>query len=769
MELFHGRPMVFIGGAAIAAALCGWYFDGCIKLVLAAAVLSAFVLCALLRIFGKLSRRHTVTLLLGFAAAFCVLLRAYAYFDLQYLSSESLCDSEHDIYMTVEERMTSGAVGTRYRVKIESIDGEAPARTTRAWLECAYSAAYRPGNRLFLRTAPVKFEKTALYDGERAALAAGVTMRLYTEDDCTVVSDRTADGVYASLSRFSSRLAFRLSDGVGGDEGALAAAMLLGRRDGLSDAVSRDFSRAGLSHLLALSGLHLSIVAGGVGWILSRLRLPRLIKTPLLTLFLLIYLALTGFPVSAVRAAIMLITLLAAYFSGADSDGVSSVFLAALLILIVSPEAIIDAGFMLSFAATFGITVFLPAFVKKRREEKPAHGKIAARARKLGSSALSLLITGLAANCFTLPVIWRMFGGISLAAPLSNMLITPLSGFFLAVSAIFIPLAGIPFFGNAAAFAVRMTARVMLTACARISELHGAVISLEYSFVPHIVIPAAAIMLILLTAKLRRPAVCLLPAAAAAAAFAVCFFASGAADPAGNIKMSLYSSKSGDTVALTSCGGTVLIDVGSGAYSALRPALDAAGAAGATETEALVLTHYQKRHISAVKRLIGREKVRRIWLPYPTDSQDTEIMAQIFDAAGRAGVGCSVYTPGEPLTCFGDVTITVAPARMLARSAQPIISFAVDAGERGGSLLYIGASAWDAEDFTLSGSPDTVIFGSRGPAIKTELKLPLPAGVRETVFTSVDAAYAAARILPDGNADKKIKLTLCPVLWKNDG
>ena len=108
-------------------------------------------------------------------------------------------------------------------------------------------------------------------------------------------------------------------------------------------------------------------------------------------------------------------------------------------------------------------------------------------------------------------------------------------------------------------------------------------------------------------------------------------------------------------------------------------------------------------------------------------------------------------------------------AHLLARSAQPIISFAVDAGERGGSLLYIGASAWDAEDFTLSGSPDTVIFGSHGPAIKTELKLPLPAGVRETVFTSVDAAYAAARILPDGNAGKKIKFTLCPVLWENDG
>ena len=97
MELFHGRPMVFIGSAAIAAALCGWYFDGCTKLILAATVLSAFVLCALLRIFGKFSRRHTVTLLLGFAAAFCVLLRAYAYFDVQYLGSESLCDSEHDI------------------------------------------------------------------------------------------------------------------------------------------------------------------------------------------------------------------------------------------------------------------------------------------------------------------------------------------------------------------------------------------------------------------------------------------------------------------------------------------------------------------------------------------------------------------------------------------------------------------------------------------------------------------------------------------------
>lgn len=70
------------------------------------------------------------------------------------------------------------------------------------------------------------------------------------------------------------------------------------------------FRVPGVSHLLALSGLHLSAVAGAVGWLLTKLRLPKLAKTPLMSVFLLLYLAVVGFPLSAVRAAIMLFAVL---------------------------------------------------------------------------------------------------------------------------------------------------------------------------------------------------------------------------------------------------------------------------------------------------------------------------------------------------------------------------------------------------------------------------------------------------------------------------
>lgn len=769
VELLKGRPMAYAGIAALTAAAIGWYFNGTVKLCLAAAALVSLAVWSILRIARVASGRIASRGILASAAALLVLLGAFRFYDIKYLGAQELCGSEHEFAVRILGRR-DGGYGSGFDIRITEADGT--AMSVRARLTVEGTADFRAGNTVRLRCTPVPFEKTPSYDGERAALADGILLELTADEDVAYVMTDTSEagGLLGFFSRLGSDLSFRLREAVGGDEGALAAAMLLGDRSGLPDAAARDFSRAGVSHLLALSGLHLSAVAGAVGWLLTKLRLPKLAKTPLMSVFLLLYLAVVGFPLSAVRAAIMLFAVFAAYYSGADGDGVSSVFLASAIILTVSPAAVADIGFMLSFSATLGITVFLPAYNRRKAKVSRDAGHMRRLISSTFGKAGALLLTGLAANCFTAIIIWRVFGSISLAAPLTNLFLTPLAGPLLALSAAALLLDGIPFFGSASALGARLAARVILRSCERVSDIHGAVLPLGLEFTPYILASAAVLTLVLLIIKLNHPAVCFVPAAAAVAAFAVCFAASGTFDRTGSVSVGCVSRGGNEAIYVSSCGGCAVIDVGSGSYGVLHDAVSAAKAAGATETEALVLTHYHQRHTASVARLCGREKVRRVWLPYPQNSEEAGIMSRIYEAAAAAGAECSVYMPGEALVCFGDVAIASSGPAALGRSTHPVIRLTVDAGERGGRTEYIGASAWEVPSCSGAADADTVIYGAHGPKIKSLCAVPVSDRTGEIVFCSHDAAYAAV-----GGAGKAMlehteatKFTLMPELWKND-
>ncbi len=773
MELFKGRPMAVIGGATLACAVMGWYLAGWAKLLVASAVCLVLILAVVLRSRRRIDGRLFTTAALACLISVCVLLHAYFYFDRDYLGLSRLCGEEHEFTALVVKRTDSGGFAGRFEVEVEAIDGE--PTDIKAWLFCEYPAPYQSGYRLCFRTSPVPFEKIALYDGERSALAQGVMLELPLEDadNCLVLSDGELPGLRGAMQRLRSRLAFILSEGVGGEEGALAAAMLLGERDGISDAAERDLSRAGVSHLLALSGLHLSVIVGAVGWILSGIRLPKPLRSLLLATFVLFYLALTGFLLSTVRSAVMLTMVWCAYYSGADSDGVSSVFLAATLILSVSPAAIVDAGFVLSFASALGITVFLPAY-RKWSEKKLSALKyggnggsaVALRLRAAGRlrSVGTLLLMGLSANCFTIIIVWSVFGFVPLAAPLTNLLLTPLAGPLLALSAIYLPLDGIPLLGSAVAAAIRFIADIILYSCAWVSDLRGAVISLEQDFTPYILLSAALLMLIMLSVKLKHKLVFLLPPLAAATAFAVCLGISGVYGGKNEVRVACFTNGRSDALALCSGIGAVIVDISDGSYSVLNSAVCAANAQGAVEIEALVLTHYHQRHTASVSRLFDREKVRRVWMPYPGSSKDAGIMARIYEAAERAGVECTLYRPGEAMICFGQAAVVSSGSVGIDRSTHPVLRITVDTG--GEKVEYIGSSAWEAAMCAGKVDGGTVIFGAHGPVVKSASSIELGDGVSELVFCSEAAAYAAAKELPERCG--KTRLTLCPELWRND-
>ncbi|MBR5767984.1 MAG: ComEC/Rec2 family competence protein, partial [Clostridia bacterium] len=155
---------------------------------------------------------------------------------------------------------------------------------------------------------------------------------IYYEIECeSLVTGETEPTLYDRVSSFSARLSARLAVLCGRDEGGLASALFLGKKDALPDSVKRDFSRLGISHLLAVSGLHLTMIvffAEKISAAVFRKRFTPLFVSIGVAAF---YAVLTGLHYSVIRAAIMLTAALTAKYAGRRADPPTSLAVAAAL------------------------------------------------------------------------------------------------------------------------------------------------------------------------------------------------------------------------------------------------------------------------------------------------------------------------------------------------------------------------------------------------------------------------------------------------------
>ncbi|MBR2280134.1 MAG: ComEC/Rec2 family competence protein [Ruminococcus sp.] len=163
------------------------------------------------------------------------------------------------------------------------------------------------------------------------------------------------------------KLTYSISVLIPGYEGELCNAVTLGDRHELSQNVYSDFRSTGLSYLIAISGLHMSLVAGFVFFITRTLRnrhKSRIIRGIIIILVVLLYIAVTGFSFSAVRSGIMLIVVYSGYCFSLKSDTVNNLGIAALILTVFNPYSVGDVGMLMSFASTAGIVFVYPVFGK---------------------------------------------------------------------------------------------------------------------------------------------------------------------------------------------------------------------------------------------------------------------------------------------------------------------------------------------------------------------------------------------------------------------
>lgn len=196
------------------------------------------------------------------------------------------------------------------------------------------------------------------------------------------------------------------------NEASIISTMLLGMKEELSQDTKKLYQMSGISHLLAISGLHVSILGLGLFNFLKKVSNKIKTSAGISIIVLILYCLLTGGSISTVRATIMLCLMLLSYFFTERYDVFAAIFSAAFIILLLNPYQLFDVGFLLSFSAVLGIVLITPIL-----EE---------RYNQFNKKILSLLFVTLSASLCTYPVIAYFFYQLSFYGVIVNLIVVPI-------------------------------------------------------------------------------------------------------------------------------------------------------------------------------------------------------------------------------------------------------------------------------------------------------------------------------------------------------
>lgn len=284
------------------------------------------------------------------------------------------------------------------------------------------------------------------------------------------------------LLRTRSNLTLQIRSLLKGDPGGLAAALVTGDRSGITPETREHFARSGVAHVLAISGLHLSLIAGIFFFLIRRILslVPSLaLHFPLKKIAALVawistlfYLILCNFAVPASRAFVMISLFFAGVLLDRLAVSMRSVAFAASVILLIKPEALIHPSFQLSFAAVTALIAFY-----EKSSTSPLIPLLQRRYKsKLLAYCVGLVVSSLIATIATTPYIASFFHSITLQSITGNMVAVPMLG-FLIMPLLVLFLLSLPFGGSTLiAKALAFCLEVLQSYISWVSSLRGAAI-----------------------------------------------------------------------------------------------------------------------------------------------------------------------------------------------------------------------------------------------------------------------------------------------------
>ncbi|MDL2334950.1 MAG: ComEC/Rec2 family competence protein, partial [Chloroflexota bacterium] len=427
----------------------------------------------------------------------------------------------------------------------------------------------------------------------------------------------------AALEGFRRQIAALIATALPEPQAGLATAMAIGLRDLVPRDVAADFRASGLSHVVAISGWHITLIGAVVSGALGGLTRRR--RSVVVLMVIAAYAILAGASPSVLRAAVMAGVVLVARESGRRGGAQAALALTVLALLLVDPATITDAGFQLSATATAGLL----AWASRLRDWLAAHLPRAAPAWLLETLGVSL-----AAQAATLPLTLLDFERVSLVAPLANLLIAPLVAPSMLLTVIALIAGALITMGVPALLFAPLTFACSLGIGAMVEIAHfcAALPFATLDVPPPLNYVAAATTAVVVLAVARRKPKPAAPkpeaakakpqspvgspyrriGAAGSVSLCVLLVLVGGSKPDGRLHVTMLDVGQGDAILLQGpSGGRMLIDTGPDPDRLLM-LLDQRIPTWDRRLDVVVLTHPHEDHVAGLALLLTRYKIAQV-------------------------------------------------------------------------------------------------------------------------------------------------------------
>lgn len=290
------------------------------------------------------------------------------------------------------------------------------------------------------------------------------------QEGITKIAENQGNWLMTKIQFLKNKLIDKIKTTLPEQTAGICIGLLLGDKSDISEEIQNNFKQSSLSHMLAISGAHVSYLLLGITTFLDKLKIHKRWSKIIVILFLLFFMALVEFTPSVTRACIMCILSLMADILFQKSDVYHNLAISTFFILLFNPYAILDIGFQLSFGGTIGIILFMKQNQNKKeiiknvsqhssKEEieqsnekcnkfmqnskllkiiKKEHINDKQEENKIVSNIKQIIQVSFSANLVIFPIMIYHFNTISATFLISNILASPVLGISLIVGMIFV-------------------------------------------------------------------------------------------------------------------------------------------------------------------------------------------------------------------------------------------------------------------------------------------------------------------------------------------
>ena len=550
-------------------------------------------------------------------------------------------------------------------------------------------------------------------DVSRFSLLSDIGRGSFAEAEASELTPTGHKNTPRALAAYvNERLCRAISSRYDGDATALLTAMLLGNRSSLSSSEIYHFRRAGVSHLLALSGMHVSILAFAVSRLTALFRIPKRGRCVILLLFLFLFSVLTGLSASILRAAIMTAMIQLASLLRRDADSLTSLPFAAALIVMVSGVAAVDIGLWLSVFATLGILVISRLTEPLSRWRNPV-------LRPLTRFLLLPVLFSVAATLLTLPLTAFVFGQFSVIGIPSNLVFPPMMTLLLYLAILSFPF---PFIRGS----VNHVASGFLKLLGKFASCPSTLLPFGQVAVRILLILMSCVILSWLFFRWRRPRLVMVPLALCLLAITTITAAEQARIRQDTSLVYITPSEYSDEeyLFLHDAGKTVLCDLGPantrGYRKCIPPEMEQLGE---NDIDLLYLSHYHDGFSSVLPYLAGRYLIRSVIVPIPRTTYEQRLFTTLSGVCTGLGIPLSQEDASHS-TGTGNISIYSLPRTAASDTeGEAEIALLLTLGDTGVSYTtanYTATSEYDSLIAPVEGCADIVILGKHGHGETTD-------------------------------------------------